>query len=170
MRHRQVIASVNKNLSKNGYHIIRNFDCTKLLTFSNELGTLTVDPRNPFPIRALSPQDKERANPNTLSSRYGLNSFPYHTDVAHWRTPAHIVCLYCVTPGQGQRPTLLIDSWQWKLSKSDRYTLSSSVWRSRYLRPFLCIPIELKDAFFRIRYDPGCMFPFSPHAQDDQSI
>ncbi len=164
------VAAIKESLSKNGYYALKDFDRCQLLYLANELGTPKVDPRHPYPIRPLSPQPIEKANPNTLSSRYGLSSFPFHTDAAHWRTPAQILLLYCVQPGSGHRKTYLIDFLQWKLSDGDRHLLCTSIWRSRHLKAFLCTAMESEDNSPRIRYDPGCMMPFSESANDARVI
>jgi len=48
------------------------------------------------------------ATPNTYSGIYGLQRFPFHTDLAHWRVPPRYLLLRCVT-GYPDVPTLLID-------------------------------------------------------------
>ena len=164
------LESIKECLSTNGYCTLRGFERSQLLGFAHEFGTPTVDPRNPYPIRALSPQHVSKANPNTLSSRYGLLPFPFHTDVAHWRTPARILLLYCVSPGSGQRSTSLIDSLQWKLSDEDLHILCTSIWRSGHVRTFLCTAMESEENSLCIRYDPGCMMPYSESANDARVI
>ncbi|GAB6053110.1 TauD/TfdA family dioxygenase [Magnetospira thiophila] len=46
--------------------------------------------------------------PNTYSGIYGLDGFPFHTDLAHWRRPPRYLLLRCVK-GYRDVPTLLID-------------------------------------------------------------
>ena len=46
--------------------------------------------------------------PNTYSGIYGLDRFPFHTDLAHWRLPPHYLLLRCVT-GHARVPTLVFD-------------------------------------------------------------
>jgi len=160
------LESIKECLSTEGYCVIYGFDRSRLLEFANEFGTPTVDPRHPYPVRALSPQHVNEANPNTLSSRYGLLPFPFHTDVAHWHTPARTLFLYCVRPGSGHRPTTLIDPLQWKLSNDELHLLCESIWRSGCVRTFLCTVMEPENNSFSIRYDPGCMIPHSLSASD----
>lgn len=161
-----ILESIKDYLSKEGYCVICGFDRSRLLEFANAFGTPTVDPRHPYQIRALSPQHVNKANPNTLSSRHGLLPFPFHTDVAHWHTPAQTFFLYCVKPGSGNRPTTLIDSLQWRLSDDDLHLLCEGVWRSGCVRTFLCTIMEPGNNSFTVRYDPGCMIPHSLSASD----
>lgn len=56
----------------------------------------------------LSLDDKSTARPNTLSSRYGQNEFPFHTDFATSDTPANYIILATSRPRKTK--TLLIDT------------------------------------------------------------
>jgi hypothetical protein len=59
-------------------------------------------------VHELTPRTKEFATPNTYSGIYGLQRFPFHTDLAHWRLPPHYLMLRCVA-GFERVPTLLAD-------------------------------------------------------------
>lgn len=48
------------------------------------------------------------AEPNSYSGIYGLGHFPFHSDLAHWRTPPRYLLLRCVN-GYADIPTLLVD-------------------------------------------------------------
>jgi hypothetical protein len=49
------------------------------------------------------------ASPNTYSGIFGLDRFPFHSDLAHWRTPPRYLLLRCIT-GHAAVPTLLLDA------------------------------------------------------------
>ena len=57
-------------------------------------------------VQTLTP--RINAPPNTYSGIYGLSSFPYHTDLAHWRRPPRYLLLRCLK-GFHDVPTLLVD-------------------------------------------------------------
>ena len=57
-------------------------------------------------VQGLIP--RASAAPNTYSGIYGLDRFPFHTDLAHWRLPPRYLLLRCVR-GYPDVPTLLID-------------------------------------------------------------
>ncbi|MBY5377254.1 TauD/TfdA family dioxygenase [Rhizobium leguminosarum] len=59
-------------------------------------------------VHPLTPAAKESSAPNTYSGLYGLNVFPLHTDMAHWRAPPRYLMLRCVV-GFKEVPTLLAD-------------------------------------------------------------
>ncbi len=48
------------------------------------------------------------STPNTYSGNYGLNPFPFHTDLAHWNLPPRYLMLRCVK-GYSEVPTLILD-------------------------------------------------------------
>ncbi|WP_228870796.1 hypothetical protein [Roseibium aggregatum] len=48
------------------------------------------------------------AAPNSYSGIYGLDRFPFHSDLAHWRVPPRYLLLRCIT-GYADVPTLMID-------------------------------------------------------------
>lgn len=63
------------------------------------------------PLRGGLVQDlipRASATPNTYSGIYGLDSFPFHTDLAHWRLPPRYILLRCII-GHAKVPTLLLD-------------------------------------------------------------
>lgn len=130
------------------------------------LGELRIDPRNPEPIRDICPQPRAEAKPNTLSSRYGMGQFPFHTDVAHWPLPARFVILYCQQPGSGARPTLLLDSWSWDLDEAQERALTREIWKSGHFAPRLCTIGTRVGNRLSIRFDEGCMMPMTPAASD----
>lgn len=50
------------------------------------------------------------APPNTYSGIYGIDRFPFHTDLAHWRLPPHYLLLRCIS-GYPDVPTQLLDGY-----------------------------------------------------------
>ena len=57
----------------------------------------------------LRPTEKSASTPNTYSGNYGLDAFPLHTDLAHWRQPPRYLVLRCLI-GASKVYTLLLDS------------------------------------------------------------
>lgn len=106
---------LQEQIRDQGYVFVPDTKLTEATAIARSLGEITTDRRSPDPYRAISPQTLEVAKANTLSRRYGMESFPFHTDVAHWNQPADFVFLYCESPGSGNRPTELIDTRQWHI-------------------------------------------------------
>lgn len=59
-------------------------------------------------IHQLKPLSTEQSTPNTYSGNYGLNTFPFHTDLAHHRIPPRFFLLRCLV-GFEDVNTYLID-------------------------------------------------------------
>jgi len=47
-------------------------------------------------VQILSPKKQEDSTPNTYSGIYGLQDFPLHTDLAHWKNPPRYLALRCI--------------------------------------------------------------------------
>ena len=144
--------------------MVENVSADDIPRIASELGEIRVDPRSPDPIRDIRPQMTADAKPNTLSSRYGTSSFPFHTDVAHWHDPARYVLLYCVHPGSGNRPTQLQDSRTWDLEPGVWRAMLREVWKSGHFRPHLCTVGTQKDDRIALRFDVACMSPMTTKA------
>jgi alpha-ketoglutarate-dependent taurine dioxygenase len=98
--------SVREQVYQNGFAFVRRlspqattFDVASLLGEPLQLGgDKMVQPLIPLPFAA----------PNTYSGNYGLDHFPFHTDLAHWSLPPRYFILRCVR-GYTQVPTLVFD-------------------------------------------------------------
>lgn len=57
-------------------------------------------------VQDLTP--KATSTPNTYSGLFGLDSFPFHTDLAHWPIPPRYLLLRCIR-GYADVPTMILD-------------------------------------------------------------
>ena len=158
------VQPILSELRETGYFQTQGVCQDDLLDVAKELGEIRVDPRSPEPIRTIRPQPIAEAKPNTLSSRYGLGSFPFHTDVAHWSEPARFVILYCESPGRGKRPTHLQDFRTWDLGLEGKRALLRDVWKTGHFRPQLCTIGKINGIDLALRFDEGCMKPMTASA------
>jgi alpha-ketoglutarate-dependent taurine dioxygenase len=142
---------------------VRDADLSRTIT---QLGPIRVDPRSPEPVRDIRPQPSQFAKENTLSSRYGTDGFPFHTDTAHWDRPARYLALYCVDPGEGKRATLLQDSRVWYLDEFEKELACRALWKTGHLQPRLCMLAEAAGAEIAVRYDMDCMRPMTREARE----
>ena len=152
-------------LERQGYSFTRGACETDLIDIVRPLGKVRVDPRSPEPVRDISPQPIGTAKENTLSSRYGTDAFPFHTDTAHWDCPARYLVLYCVNPGEGRRPTLLQDSRAWQLNNFGDDLACRALWKTGHLRPKLCTLAAREGNGLAVRYDKECMRPMTGEAR-----
>ncbi len=58
-------------------------------------------------VQVLTPREQAEATPNVYSGNFGHDSFPLHTDLAHWFRPPRYFALRCVVGGKGVSTTLL---------------------------------------------------------------
>lgn len=154
-----------KSLDQNGYVLVPNVQPSDLALTCESLGRVTVDKRSPQPYRRISPQQIELARENTLSSRYGIGSFPFHTDAAHWRQPPRYLVLFCTEPGSGGRETHLIDTRTWEIDDELRLSMRSEIWRMGHREQWLGTLAVENEGEFSVRYDTGCMSPTGPKAE-----
>jgi L-asparagine oxygenase len=99
-------AEVKGELGRHGYVFLRNYrPAADTIAVAREFGS-PVTPWEGGLVQTLIP--RVNATPNTYSGIYGLDRFPFHTDLAHWRTPPRYLLLRCVT-GYVDVPTLVMD-------------------------------------------------------------
>lgn len=65
-----------------------------------------MTPWNDAVTQVLTP--RANSTPNTYSGIFGLDRFPFHTDLAHWPRPPRFLLLRCIR-GYADVPTLLVD-------------------------------------------------------------
>lgn len=159
-----------RDLERRGFSFSQSVRQADLLDIVQRLGDVRVDPRSPEPVRDIRPQPVGSAKKNTLSSRYGTNAFPFHTDTAHWDRPARYLVLYCVDPGEGRRPTLLQDSRVWHPNFDETDLACRALWKTGHVKPRLCMLAELANDGLAIRYDRDCMRPMTAEARELQAL
>lgn len=98
----------SQELHQNGYVSFPTDYEESMLDVSNKIGDIYRVSTMPL-VQTLTPRLIENEKENTYSGNYGLNEFPFHTDLAHWFVPPRYLLLRCVKPGVDV-PTRLIDS------------------------------------------------------------
>lgn len=129
-----------------------------LLDLAKRIGTLASQPGNQI-ISILRPRTRTNARPNTTSSLYGLDTFPPHTDFAHWPVPPRLL-LFRSIGKPTSTPTLLIDSHTLDLNQRLGPDWQRAVWRvTRVARSFLCSAGLQTTGGYGLRWDPSVMVP-----------
>jgi alpha-ketoglutarate-dependent taurine dioxygenase len=136
----------------------------------------TVDPLSqlaaraglkPIEHRQLEPRERSDARPSTLSRRYGLCAFPWHTDAAHWLQPARLLVMRSLRPTL--TPTLWLDVGSLLAARGClRRALSTGSWvvSTGPRRSFYC---SMLDGRGRIRFNPEVMAPVSSRSRAAQT-
>ncbi|TCH97912.1 hypothetical protein EJV46_11875 [Roseococcus sp. SYP-B2431] len=128
---------------------------TEVASIALTLGEI-VPGRDGHPVEQIVPQEVASAYPGSLSSRFGLETLPLHTDTAHWPIPCRYLVMACAEPGPNPTPTILLDSRAVQITASEAKFCMSAVFLIRNgQRSFYGSIMERNRPF--IRFDPGCM-------------
>lgn len=140
------------------------------LTYFSRWGRPVSTTRHPELIREISPQPSNTAPSNTLSSRYGFGSFPFHTDGAHWPRPPRYLILYCQHPGRGQRETLLCNPLP-SLRVDEQNILRHELWRiSGVRKSFSARVLDGTCGQEFLRFDHACMNPMGDSGKSTELL
>lgn len=102
----QIAPRLKEEVTRHGYAFVQGYCAgTDSTAFADTLGQ-SMAPWEGGLVQDLIP--RATATPNTYSGIYGLDRFPFHTDLAHWRLPPRYLLLRCLT-GYADVPTLLLD-------------------------------------------------------------
>jgi len=121
-------------------------------------------------IASLHVREASSARPNSLSSRYGTGSFPFHTDLAHHRVPPRYVLLRS-TGAESRRPTTL--KRLFTACKELLEILKQDVWyvnggRSAFLTNVCNTSLAPGCQIFR--FDQHVMWPVNRRSNRSESI
>lgn len=107
-RRSSTTATVRQEIEERGYTLLKTHRANSSgEEIASELGkVLTLGKGSP--VHQLRPTPKDNAAPNSYSGIFGLDVFPFHTDMAHWRHPPRFIMLRCLV-GFEEVPTLLAD-------------------------------------------------------------
>jgi len=148
---------ISQEIQKYGYYLKKDFLSESLLPLAYSLGKPVPNKRDESLIKEIRPEYTEYSNPNTLSSRYGLSAFPYHTETAYRRKPIRYLMLYCQNPGSGGRSTQLVDFFDLPFTRIEERILSSEVWKVVQIQTPFLTTIFKPESF--LRFDMACMVP-----------
>jgi len=114
-------------------------------------------------IDVLIPTDTQSANSRSLSARYGLRPFPWHTDGAHWATPPRYIVMGCLEAAPDAAQTLFCEGSAFKqLNAGDA---RSSIFKvTNGGNSFYTTARGSSNRYYR--YDPGCMTPMDAGAYE----
>ncbi|MDF0515836.1 TauD/TfdA family dioxygenase [Bradyrhizobium yuanmingense] len=101
-----LIASIKDNVIRHGYAFVPEYRPDEpIVSIAHALGRPLALWQNRL-VQELIP--RPIAPPNTYSGIFGLQRFPLHTDLAHWRLPPPYLLLRCVK-GYAEVPTQIVD-------------------------------------------------------------
>jgi L-asparagine oxygenase len=159
MRTRMTV-EVKDGIRRHGYIFFSNYRSNEgIVEIAEHFGRPLVPWENGL-VQILMPRTD--AEPNSYSGIFGLGHFPYHSDLAHWRTPPRYLLLRCIT-GYADVPTLLIDGHD-LIDAVTHDILSRAIFKPRRPRNgsiSLLRLCERVEDVVRIRWDEVFLIPAS---------
>jgi len=99
---------IQDELNKNGFVLLERLESERGLTeIACRIGKSWSGVKDAN-VHTISPKEQSASTPNTYSGNYGLEAFPLHTDLSHWRNPPRYLALRCKV-GVPDVATLLLD-------------------------------------------------------------
>lgn len=118
-------------------------------------------------FETLTPKNEINANKNTYSSIFGLEEFPYHTDLAHSSLPPKYLLLRCVKGSKNVKTNILKSKAIFE--KYDYTKLKRCIFKPRdklITRTLLPLPLIFENEF--IRWDSVFLLPANKNAENFQ--
>lgn len=131
---------------------------SSMLSLAERLGSPIYSRRGGSLVDRLRPIQAEHARVASLSRYHGKGRFPFHTDTAHWLTPARYLILGCLQPGSSGRATLLTRFSDLNIDAQEASVLAEGVFLVKNGRSSWYANIVNETHEF-VRFDPGCMKP-----------
>ena len=156
-----------RDLEESGFSLILRPSAESLLPLAELFGQPRPSRTGGPLVDMLKPTPAEEAAPRSLSARYGLGAFPFHTDGSAERLPPRYILLRLAPGIEGSgRPTTLVDSKRLPFTPQDLAALMREIWfvnggRGRFLSPVLNTSLVANHEV--LRFDLDCMIPALAH-------
>lgn len=163
----QLINNALSELLSNGWAAFQlpNDDAVAIEQAALEIAVLLGQPmatrRHGPLIDELIPTNKHAANLRSLSARYGLNPFPWHTDGAHWGTPPRYLVMGCLEAAPRTAQTIFCEGRAFEPLNLEE-ARSSTFRVTNGSNSFYTAARDSADRYYR--FDPGCMTPMDAGA------
>lgn len=161
-------SSTKQLVEIHGYAFIESLhpgETTK--TVAQRLGMLCCLRTGESPIQVLKPTNCANAKLNTYSGMFGLDDFPFHTDMAHWFVPPKYIILRCMT-GSPLVNTPLLDGYQIVSSVGEALMARAVVQPRRAVNgkiSHMRIYEPSRDTRRFLRWDSNFIRPSSPNSK-----
>lgn len=111
----------------------------------------------------LLPRTAEAARPNSLSSRYGLDAFPFHTDFATAEIPPRLILLAATRPRRAK--TLLFDT-DGLIENFGYEHLKRCIFLQKDRKSRYCRLLTTSNGKLRFIYNHDIMIPYNSEARE----
>jgi L-asparagine oxygenase len=164
-------------VKQNGFHLIRGFaPGLSTLEVATALGTV-ISVRELLPtsgirtVQSLRPRNTHEVGKNQYSGHFGMETFPLHTDLAHWALPPHYLVLRCIIGSNDVFTHIL--PWARILDLIGAATLRKAVFTprsGRHGRAGLVRAMSQHGLDEVLRWDPIFLRPINHHARTLASV
>jgi L-asparagine oxygenase len=113
------------------------------------------------PVQTLVPRKADSLEKSSYSGNFGIESFPMHTDMAHWYLPPRYFMLRCIQPAV-EVVTRFVPATA-IFSLEDRVTLNRALFRPRRRLDNRLTILRLRDSDM-FRWDPLFLQPLNSRA------
>lgn len=116
-------------------------------------------------VNKLTPRHKIKSKNNTYSTIFGLDEFPYHTDLAHYTLPPNYLMLRCIE-GANDVKTMIISSGD-IMEKYDKIKLKKCIFKPRDKLSIMSsfpLPLIFDNGF--LRWDSVFLHPVNKFAEE----
>lgn len=162
---RFIAGDLRRQLDAEGFAKVEFHEELDILNVARALG-IPIPSRVGGPlVDTLKVLNSESANGNSMSSRFGPNAFPLHTDGAYLRVAPRYILLHHHKPIT-KAGTLTYDTRELTSSPKARDLLLRGVWRLENGCNSFLTTVGTKGAYghVHVRYDPCVMRPVCPLA------
>jgi len=160
---------LKEHIEEKGYYITKVDSQKEFIKLCNSLGDFSENRLGDNKLKLLKPLDKSEANSKSLSSIYGLEAFPFHTDGAHKLVPPRYLAFRYIGNCESPEPTLLIDFKSIQLTSDEDYFVNNRIWKVDDGVKVLYRSIKDKERNM-IRYDLGCMKLLDEKQEDERVL
>jgi L-asparagine oxygenase len=122
-------------------------------------------------VQSLRPRNTDEGGQNRYSGHYGLDTFPLHTDLAHWVLPPHYLLLRCIVGSNDVFTSIL--PWTPILDLVGAASMRKAVFRQRSRRigcSGLVRALMHHHGTEILRWDPIFLRPLNQHARALASV
>lgn len=162
------LEDVEEGLIPNGWAVFSGRGSTvgilqdQVMRIARQLGSPRPSRKGGQLVDHLRPTSVNAAKPKSLSALYGVGTFPWHTDGAHWPVPPRYLVLACVQAAVKTAPTKVWDARR-SLALNNPAAQRANFRVCNGAHSFYATATSPLQPFYR--YDPGCMTPLDPSAR-----
>ena len=140
---------------------------SELIDIASSIGIVSKD-LNGIIINKIKPKKEGEGMKDSLSFKFGLSSFPYHTDTAYLDKPVDYILFYNETLNKTCTNLISMDVFWEQLSNEELKIFEKSIFllKTPHFQKFVHLISGIEK---NIRFDPNIMFPYNSYSKIAQT-